>query len=162
VSATRTSMSADLAASRGQSSEQAGPGNRNHIVVACRVAGAALTLAVAYIHVKDQGGFPGDKSPGYVGAGYYALEVAGILTAIGLIALTGRRLQLMWLLATGVAIGPLTGFILSRGPGLPDYADDRGNWTETLGLISIAVEASLLILAMACLLRSRRLRRGSD
>jgi hypothetical protein len=38
-----------------------------------RFAGAALALAVAGIHIADQGGFPGSKTPDYVGVGYYLL-----------------------------------------------------------------------------------------
>ena len=45
--------------------------------------GALLALAVAYIHVADQGGFPGDKSPAYIAIGYYVLEVVA--------AWSGRR-----------------------------------------------------------------------
>jgi hypothetical protein len=164
MSATRNTMSPDLAVHSDELTVRAGSRTRTGacIHMAVRIGGAALALAVAYIHVKDQGGFPGDKAPGYVGAGYYALEAAALMTAIGFIALSGRRLQLMWLLAIGVAAGPLVGFVLSRGPGLPNYTDDKGNWTETLGLISIVVEAVLLVLAVACLARPGRLPAGSD
>ncbi|WP_236654813.1 hypothetical protein [Streptacidiphilus anmyonensis] len=119
---------------------------------------AVLCLAVAWIHVQDQGGFPGDKTPGYVGVGYYLLEAAGILSAVVLASRSdlGER-ALVWVTAAGVAIGPLLGYVLSRGPGLPDYDDDRGNWTEPLGLVSIAVEVLLLVLAS---LRLRALMRG--
>ena len=61
-----------------------------------------------------------------------------------------------WFLAIGVAAGPLVGYILSRGPGLPNYDDDKGNWTEPLGLISLVVEGVLLILAIALFLRTAR------
>lgn len=121
-----------------------------------RAVGAALALGVAFIHVKDQGGFPGDKSPGYVGIGYYLLEMAGLMTATALLVAPVKHTIKAWLLAVGVALGPLVGFILSRGPGLPNYTDDKGNWTETLGLVSLAVEGALLVLAAFCLVRSRR------
>ena len=61
-----------------------------------------------------------------------------------------------WFLSLGVAAGPIIGYVLSRGPGLPDYTDDIGNWTEPLGVISLAVEGILLIIAMSCLLAIRR------
>lgn len=38
--------------------------------------------------------------------------------------------------------------MLSRGPGLPDYTDDRGNWTEPIGLWSLALELTLAALAV--------------
>jgi hypothetical protein len=113
---------------------------------------AVLCLAVAWIHVQDQGGFPGSKTPGYVGAGYYALEAAGIACAL-LITADARLAAhpITWLTAMGVALGPLLGYILSRGPGLPGYTDDKGNWTEPLGLASLAVEVALLCLAVSVL-----------
>src|SRR5436309_9883894 len=88
-----------------------------------RVLGAALCLAVAVIHVKDQGGFPGDKTPTYVGVGYYLLEVAAVVAAVMLLT---RSFGRGWLLSIGVALGPLVGYVLSRGPGMPLYGDDRG------------------------------------
>ena len=124
--------------------------------LAARVTGAALTLGVAAIHIKDQGGFPGDKSPTYVGIGYYVLEAAGVIAALALLFGSVRRITTAWALAVAVAIAPLVGYVLSRGPGLPDYTDDKGNWTETLGLLSLVVEGSLLLLSLAMLARSRR------
>ncbi|MEU9046322.1 MULTISPECIES: hypothetical protein [unclassified Kitasatospora] len=118
-----------------------------------RVVAALLCLAVSWIHIQDQGGFPGDKTPHYVGIGYYLLEVVGV--ACALLLLAGGRLRVgpvEWLLAAGVALGPLLGFVLSRGPGLPDYSDDKGNWTEPLGLVSLAVEGALLVMAALVLL----------
>lgn len=129
-------------------------GAEHHLV--SRVLGASLALGVAYIHVKDQGGFPGDKAPAYVGVGYYILELVGLLTAVVLLVGAGRHTAKAWLLAAGVAFMPLVGYVLSRGPGLPDYTDDKGNWTETLGVVSLAVEATLLLLAVALVARARR------
>ncbi len=123
-----------------------------------RATGAVLALAVASIHVKDQGGIPGDKAPGYVGIGYWLLELTGLVLAGALLA--GRRTRAVWVLVSGVAAGPLLGFALSRGPGLPDYTDDKGNWTEPLGLVSIAVELALLALAAYALLRQHRRPQG--
>ncbi|GAB2729234.1 hypothetical protein [Kitasatospora kifunensis] len=123
-----------------------------------RLLAALLCLAVSWIHVQDQGGFPGDKTPHYVGIGYYLLEAAGVVCALLLLA--GSRLRVSrsdaypaeWLLAAGVALGPLLGFVLSRGPGLPEYSDDKGNWTEPLALASVAVEGVLLVMAAVALL----------
>ncbi|MEZ0090948.1 hypothetical protein [Streptacidiphilus sp. EB129] len=117
---------------------------------------AILCLAVAWIHVQDQGGFPGNKTPGYVGMGYYALEFTGIVCSL-IITARGRfsTHPIVWLTAAGVALGPLLGYILSRGPGLPGYTDDRGNWSEPLGMVSIGVEVLLLCIALS-LLRERR------
>lgn len=116
---------------------------------------AVLCMAVMFIHIKDQGGLPGSKSPGYVGVGYYLLEVAAFLTAI--VLATSKSVK-GWLLAAAVAAGPIVGYALSRGPGLPSYTDDRGNWTETLGVISLVVEGALLVIAALALFAANRSR----
>jgi hypothetical protein len=103
------------------------------------VAGAALCLAVAV-----------SKTPTYVSVGYYALEIIGVVAAGLLIAGVTRA---GWFLAVGVAAGPFVGYVLSRGPGLPGYTSDVGNWTEPLGLVSLAVEAALFALAATLVLR---------
>ena len=77
-----------------------------------RAAGALLCLAVAYIHVKDQGGIVGEKDPSYMQAGYYALEITGVIVAAMLVARI--RPLVSWFLAVGVAVGPLVGFLLTR------------------------------------------------
>jgi hypothetical protein len=112
-----------------------------------------MCLAVSAIHVIDQGGIPGSKTPAYVGIGYWILEIVAVVTALALLA---HRPRMSWFVAMGVAAAPLTGYILSRGPGLPDYADDKGNWTEPIGLLSLAVEATLLVLSATLFVRNQR------
>jgi hypothetical protein len=116
-----------------------------------RWAGALLCLAVAAIHVVDQGGITTTRDPYYVGVAYHVLEIAAVVTAVLLLI---GLVRLGWLLAVGVAVGPLLGYILSRGPGLPDYSDDIGNWTEPLGLVSLFVEGALLLLSVPLFVRS--------
>jgi len=118
-----------------------------------RVGGILGCLGVTAIHVIDQDGLPGSESPGYVQILYYILEVAGIVAALLLVA---SRTKLGWFLALGVAAGPILGYVLSRGSGLPDYTSDIGNWAQPLGVISLVVEGILLILAASLLLTSRR------
>jgi hypothetical protein len=117
-----------------------------------RITGALLCLAIAAVHILDQGGFPGSKTPHYVGVMYYALEAAAVLMAILLIA---RATHIGWWLVIGIGAGPMAGYILSRGPGLPAYTDDVGNWIEPLGLISLVVEAALLVLSATLLMRDQ-------
>ena len=122
--------------------------------IAVRVLGAALCLAVVWIHLKDQNYFSFEKDPTYLQAAYIVLEVAGVITAVGLLI---RPSALGWLLAFGVGLGPIIGYVLTRGPGLPDAMDDKGAWTdETLGWVSLVVEGVLVLLALAMLARSRR------
>jgi len=118
-----------------------------------RAAAAALCVAVAYIHVKDQGGLTVLKDPTYIGIGYWALEVTAV--AVAAMLLTRIRPLAAWFLAIGVAAGPFVGLILTRTTGLPGAMDDRGNWTETLGLESLIVEGALLVIATAMFFRSR-------
>lgn len=120
-----------------------------------RWAGALLSLAVAAIHVVDQGGITVMRDPYYLGVAYRVLEIAAVVSAVLLLLGLVRP---GWLLAAGVAAGPLLGYILSRGPGLPDYSDDIGNWTEPLGLVSLAVEGALLLLSVPLFVRSLRRR----
>lgn len=129
-------------------------GVEHHVVP--RVLGAALALGVAYIHVMDQGGFPGDKAPTYVGVGYYLIEVAALAVAVALLVGAGRHTLKVWALAVGVAVAPLIGFVWSRSIGMPSYTDDIGNWTEPIGVASLVVEGLLLVLAVGLFVRSRR------
>ena len=139
------------------------PGNTTHVPRSARVgvptparlAAAVLALAVAAIHILDQGGFPGSKEPSYVGIGYYLLELlelACLLVAAAFIWPATPSVLAVWLAAAFVAAGPLLGYILSRGPGLPAYSDDRGNWTEPLGVISLVIETALLVLSLAAVI----------
>ncbi|MCX5313336.1 hypothetical protein [Streptomyces sp. NBC_00154] len=120
-----------------------------------RWAGALLCLAVAAIHVVDQGGISATRDPYYIGVAYHVLEIAAVVAAV---LLLNGLVRLGWLLAAVVAVGPLLGYILSRGPGLPDYSDDIGYWTEPLGLVSLAVEGALLLLSVPLFVRSLRRR----
>ena len=49
--------------------------------MAVRMTGALLALAIAAVHVADQGGISGFASPGWIGWGYRLIEVGGVLTA---------------------------------------------------------------------------------
>ncbi|MGW2069198.1 hypothetical protein ACWCPK_12365 [Streptomyces sp. NPDC001953] len=120
-----------------------------------RWAGVLLCLAVAAIHVVDQGGITATRDPHYIGVAYHVLEIAAVVAAVLLIV---GLVRLGWLLAAMVAVGPLLGYVLSRGPGLPDYSDDVRNWTEPLGLVSLAVEGALLLLSIPLFMRSLRRR----
>ena len=123
---------------------------------AARVVAAALALLIGWLHVVDQGGPSSLKTPAYVGVGYWLLEL-GALVLAGVLLFGGARHRLVgWVVALGVAGGPMVGYALSRGPGLPGYVDDRGNWGEAIGIQALTTEAALLVLAALVLLRSRR------
>lgn len=124
--------------------------------IATRSVAAVLALGVSLVHISDQGGLTALKDPAYVGQGYRLLEVGGVLVALILLLAPARQRLVGWVLALGVALGPIVGFGLSRGPGMPNYVDDRGNWTELLGLQALTIEALLLALALTVLVMVRR------
>jgi hypothetical protein len=128
------------------------PGRAGSSVI-LRAVGALGCLAIAAIHIIDQGGVPGAKDPEYVQILYYLLEVAGVLAAGLLLTNFAKR---GWILSLGVAAGPILGYVLSRGPGLPDYRDDIGNWAEPLGVVSLVVEGILLVITAATILGTSR------
>jgi hypothetical protein len=114
--------------------------------------GALLAVAVSVIHVSDQGGLTVLKDPAYLGYGYWMLELAGVICAVLLFT---RAPSISWVLALGIAVGPLIGITISRSIGLPDATDDIGNWFEPLGLLAIAVELALVVLSVSVLARTR-------
>ncbi len=116
------------------------------------VVGASLALAIAVIHLQDQGGLPGDQSPVWLKYGFYVLEVSSTISA----ALIIRGKTLGWLLGLASSIGPMTGYILSRTAGLPGDSGDVGNWGYLIGTVSLIVEGSFVVLAVICLMRIGR------
>jgi hypothetical protein len=63
-------------------------GGRDSVTVpgiTVRLAGAALALAVAAVHVADQGGVTALVVPDWIGWGYPAIEAGGVLTALALL-----------------------------------------------------------------------------
>ena len=141
---------------------------------AVRFTGALLAVAVAAVHVADQGGITALASPAWIGWGYRLVEAGGILTALILLlpvsAWTGpvrigpARLGPAWLgpaslgWAAGVLLGagPFTGYIASRAVGLPGDPGDVGNWGYWVGTVSLLVEAALILLSVGMLLASRQ------
>ncbi len=128
-------------------------GRRTDTHVTARVTAAALLIAVAYIHFADQSFLAFDKSPAYLQGAYLVLEVAAVVVAVVLLP---RPTPGTWLLALGCAAGPLAAFIATRTVGLPGAKEDIGNWGEPLGVASLIVEATLLLLAVVELGRLRR------
>jgi hypothetical protein len=115
------------------------------------VVGAGLALAIAVIHLQDQGGLLGDQSPTWLKYGYYLVEISSTISA----ALIIRGKTLGWILGLASSAGPLTGYLLSRSVGLPGDPGDVGNWGYLLGTVSLIVEGSFVVLAVVCLVRTR-------
>ena len=143
---------------------------------AVRFVGALLAVAVAAVHVADQGGITAMASPAWIGWGYRLVEAGGILTAVvlllpaparsGPVRLGGVGLGPAWFGPAGLGwaagvllgIGPFTGYVASRTVGVPGDPADVGNWGYWVGTVSLLVEAALVLLSVS-MLRAARQRR---
>ena len=104
---------------------------------------AVVALAgVALIHLLDA--HDTFVSAPYKGWLYVCLIVGSLATAAMLVRRSDPR---AWTAALVLPLGAISAFVLSRTVGLPNGADDIGNWWEPLGLASLFVEASLVALA---------------
>ena len=115
------------------------------------ITAAVLLVVVSFLHMADQNFLAFDKRPAYLLAGYVMLEIVAPLVALSL----RRPTTGGWLLALGCAAGPLTGYLLTRTVGLPGATTDIGNWGEPLGVASVIVESTLVLIALVELLRLR-------
>ena len=128
---------------------------------AVRFAGALMAVAVAAVHVADQGGITVMADPAWIGWGYRLIEVGGVLTA--LILLLPRQAWpgpgwLGWMAGALLGVAPLLGYIATRTVGLPGDQADIGNWGDWLGTVSLLVEAALVMLSVSMLLAARQRR----
>lgn len=121
--------------------------------VAVRVVGAMLALAVAAVHVADQGGVTGFTSPHWIGWSYRIIEAGGVLTALVLLLSHSARLTARagWTAGTLLGIGPFIAYVLSRTVGVPGDHGDVGNWGYWVGTVSLFVEAALVVLSVSML-----------
>jgi len=118
--------------------------------LALRLVSALLALAVAGVHVADQGGIAAFGSPDWLGWSYRAIEVGGVLTA--LVLLLPWSTWLGWAAGVLLGIGPFLGYLASRSIGVPGDHADIGNWGYWLGTDSLIVEAALVTLSVGMLL----------
>jgi hypothetical protein len=123
--------------------------------LAVRVVSALLALAVAGVHVADQGGITAFNSPpDWLGWGFRIIEVAAVLTA--LLLLLPRSGWLGWAAGVLVGLGPFLSYLASRSIGLPGDHADVGNWGYWVGTDSLMVEAALVTLSAGMLLPAAR------
>jgi hypothetical protein len=107
---------------------------------------------VALIHLLDT---PATfQATPYKGWLYVGLILGCVATAITLVARSDSR---AWTAATLLPLGAIAGYVISRTVGLPQSADDIGNWSEPLGLASLFVEGSVVAVGAAILLDRARL-----
>jgi hypothetical protein len=87
----------------------------------------------------------------YVGVLFIALCVASLALAVLLVR---WDTPLVWAASGSMTLVALAAFFASRTVGLPEIADDIGNWTDPLGYPAVAAEA--LATATAALVLARR------
>lgn len=127
--------------------------------ISVRLVGALLAVAIAAVHVADQGGVTVLNSPAWIGWGYRLVEVGGVLTALALLVPRRAWLGPAWLGWTaGVLLGagPFIAYIASRTVGLPGDPGDVGNWGYWVGTVALVVEAALVVLSASVLLALRQ------
>ena len=122
--------------------------------IVVRFSGAMLALAIAAVHVADQGGVTALASPGWIGWGYRLIEVGGVLTA--LVLLVPRMVRLVptwagWAAGVLLGVGPFVAYVLSRTVGVPGDPGDVGNWGYWVGTVALLVEAGLVALSISML-----------
>jgi hypothetical protein len=126
--------------------------------VAVRLAGALLALAVAAVHVADQGGVTAFGSPEWIGWGYRLIEAGGVLTALALVlpprAWSGPA-RAGWVAGVLLGAGPFAAYLASRTLGVPGDSGDVGNWGDWVGTVSLFVEAALVALSAGMVLALR-------
>ena len=122
-------------------------------VISVRLAGALLALAVAAVHIADQGSITTLASPYWIGWGYRLIEVGGLLTAAAV--LLARPAWLGWAAGILLGVGPFLGYVASRSVGVPGDHGDIGNWGYWVGTVSLVVEAALIVLSAGMLLALR-------
>jgi len=119
--------------------------------LAVRLVSALLALAVAGVHVADQGSITAFNSPpDWLGWAYRLIEVGGVLTA--LVLLLPRSRWFGWAAGVLLGVGPLLGYLASRSIGVPGDHADVGNWGYWVGTESLIVEAALVTLSIGMLL----------
>ena len=125
----------------------------HHVVrdVAARATVAVGLAGIALIHLLDSIGKWSETR--YLFWMYVALMIGSLVTAGAVLFL---RTRLVWPAAAGLAASALVGFIINRTVGMPNATDDIGNWIEPLGLASMFVEATVLVVSVATLAVSAR------
>ena len=114
------------------------------------VPAAAALAGVCLVHLLDGPGSLSDAF--YVGALELALAAACVPLAVLLVI---RPTRTIWIAALALNVAAMAAFVLSRTTGLPSSTDDIGKWTQTLGVVNLVVEATLIGLA-AAVIRPRR------
>jgi hypothetical protein len=106
-------------------------------------------LGIALIHLLD---LPGklEETP-YLGVAFIGLIVASVFLAWLLATRDNRN---VWLAAGGLAGAVIVGYAINRTVGMPGAMEDIGNWLEPLGVASLFVEGTVVLVAVLAVRRS--------
>jgi hypothetical protein len=115
-----------------------------------RAVGAVGLVGIGVVHVVDL--FDMWDQSTYMAVLFGAL-VVGVTVAAAMV-LAGRRLG--WALGGVIALATIVGYVISRSIGVPDLADDIGNWKEPLGVAAIFIEGLVVLLSASVLAAGRR------
>jgi hypothetical protein len=118
-----------------------------------RFTAAAVSLTAAAAHLPVTEDYLHEAA--YIGILFIVLSVACVLEAV---ALLRRDTRGVWIAVASTCGAAVVGYVWSRAIGLPQIADDVGNWTEPLGVVSIAAEAVAVACAAVTLAGRRNLK----
>ena len=108
--------------------------------------GALMLLITAGTHVPL---IPGhlEEAP-YVGVLFILLSVVSLVFAVLLVRWDSPA---VWTASGALTLLAALAFLVSRTVGLPQLADDMGNWTEPLSFPAVAAELLATLLAFIAL-----------
>lgn len=115
------------------------PASREALRTPWRWPAVAAALVAAYAHVPITRQHL-HEAP-YIGWSFVALEVSLTVLAVLLVV---RDVLAVWWAAAVVPALAIVVYVLSRSVGLPQIADDKGNWTDPLGVVAVLFEALLV------------------
>jgi hypothetical protein len=84
---------------------------------------------------------------------FEALIAACALLTPALLLARPPLLRYVWMAAGLLAAATIAGFVLSRTVGLPQLEDHVGRWSEPAGIVSLVVEAALVVATVVALRR---------
>jgi hypothetical protein len=89
----------------------------------------------------------------YIGVLFMVLTTVCVVLAAALLVWDS---PVVWASLGGACLLAVVAFVLSRTVGLPLIADDIGNWSERLGVVSVLTEAGVVILSALALRKAWR------
>lgn len=99
------------------------------------VANAAIHFALTPEHLEEAS---------YIGVLFIVLSVACVVLAIGVVTVDSAA---VWAATGALSLAGLAAFVTSRTIGLPQIADEVGNWSDPWGTATILVEVAAIALA---------------